>query len=102
MKWLVRAGVVLAASYVVLCGAVAATMLQTPERFGHVMRDVPMPLVWGALPGTRIWLLARAGRLHEGDLAPDFMLPVQDRTSRVMLSSFRGKRPVVLVFGSYT
>lgn len=43
---------------------------------------------------------ARAPRV--GDLAPDFTLtaPSGDRT--VTLSSFRGKRPVALVFGSYT
>ena len=33
--------------------------------------------------------------------APDFTLPAK-QTGNVTLSSFRGKRPVVLVFGSYT
>ena len=34
---------------------------------------------------------------------PDFTLPTDDGASpRVSLSSFRGKQPVVLVFGSYT
>jgi peroxiredoxin len=35
-------------------------------------------------------------------MAPDFSLPTADRTRIVRLSSFRGDRPVVLVFGSYT
>ncbi|MDQ3621703.1 MAG: redoxin domain-containing protein [Verrucomicrobiota bacterium] len=37
-----------------------------------------------------------------GDEAPDFTLKTQDGAREVRLSSFRGKRPVVLVFGSYT
>jgi peroxiredoxin len=45
---------------------------------------------------------ARAGRLQPGYLAPDFNLPTLDHKDMVRLSSFRGSRPVVLVFGSYT
>jgi peroxiredoxin len=37
-----------------------------------------------------------------GDTAPDFQLSTLDHKSEVQLSSFRGKQPVVLVFGSYT
>ncbi|MEQ1859011.1 MAG: hypothetical protein ABMA13_03670 [Chthoniobacteraceae bacterium] len=37
-----------------------------------------------------------------GETAPDFKLKTQDGASEVQLSSFRGRRPVVLVFGSYT
>ncbi len=37
-----------------------------------------------------------------GDPAPDFTLPDPKGTRQVTLSSFRGKKPVVLVFGSYT
>jgi hypothetical protein len=61
---------------------------------------------------------ARAGRLGEvitppvsgerpaealkvGETAPNFTLPTAaDRTKQVTLSSFRGQKPVVLVFGS--
>jgi hypothetical protein len=43
-----------------------------------------------------------ADRLHVGDEAPDFTLKTLDGTSEVTLSDFRGKRPVALVFGSYT
>ena len=45
----------------------------------------------------------RESALRVGDPAPDFTLPLlgeKDRT--VTLSSFRGKRPVFLVFASYT
>jgi peroxiredoxin len=44
---------------------------------------------------------ARQGSLAPGDPAPDFTLPLHDRSGSVTLSSFRGQ-PVVLVFGSYT
>jgi len=38
----------------------------------------------------------------QGDAAPDFTLKHLDGKSKVRLSSFRGKRPVALIFGSYT
>jgi peroxiredoxin len=34
--------------------------------------------------------------------APDFILRTQDGKRQVRLSDFRGKKPVVLVFGSFT
>lgn len=37
-----------------------------------------------------------------GAYPPDFSLKRLDADTRVRLSSFRGKRPVALVFGSYT
>ncbi len=37
-----------------------------------------------------------------GDLAPDFELQDPQGESRERLSDYRGKRPVALVFGSYT
>jgi hypothetical protein len=38
-----------------------------------------------------------------GQMAPDFELPfAKNETETVRLSSFRDKRPVALVFGSYT
>lgn len=37
-----------------------------------------------------------------GDLAPDFTLVTGDGKGKVTLSEFRGKKPVVLIFGSYT
>ena len=47
----------------------------------------------------------RADRLRIGAPAPDFELVRLDSpgsAERVRLSSFRGERPVVLFFGSYT
>lgn len=37
-----------------------------------------------------------------GELAPDFTLLTQDGKSKMSLSDSRGKKPVVLIFGSYT
>ncbi len=37
-----------------------------------------------------------------GDLAPDFTLSDVAGTASITLSDFRGKKPVALVFGSYT
>lgn len=42
------------------------------------------------------------GHLQVGDLAPDFELKYKKSEETVRLSSFRGDRPVALVFGSYT
>ncbi len=44
----------------------------------------------------------REGKLKVGTLAPDFELKVLDGEGTMKLSSFRDKRPVVLIFGSYT
>ncbi len=45
----------------------------------------------------------REARAPKPGPAPDFDLPVlSDRIRTVRLSSFRGKRPVALIFGSYT
>jgi peroxiredoxin len=53
-------------------------------------------------PVSSLWSLARAGALQVGDPAPGFDLATLDGGSRVRLSDFRGVKPVVLVFGSYT
>jgi len=44
----------------------------------------------------------RTGKLKPGDMAPDFDLKVMHKETKVVLSSFRNKLPVALVFGSYT
>lgn len=45
----------------------------------------------------------REGRLQVGDKAPDFSLKtLAEGEGDVKLSGFLGKRPVVLVFASYT
>ena len=51
----------------------------------------------------RTWQQERdAEAPKEGDLAPDFTLRDSTGSQAVTLSEFRGRRPVVLVFGSFT
>lgn len=87
--------------YVVAAGGLYWAMRQTPDRFGHIMKRVPMPAMM-VLPFERLWSSARQGTLQAGDVAPEFRLPLQDRSGEVSLAVHRGVRPVVLVFGSYT
>jgi hypothetical protein len=77
------------------------SMHQPPETFGHVMAKMPMPAYF-IIPFETFWTRARAGTVQPGETAPDFQLPTLDHKSEIQLSSFRGKQPVVLVFGSYT
>lgn len=42
------------------------------------------------------------GAPEVGDVAPTFKLKTKDRKTEWDLASFRGKKPVVLFFGSYT
>ena len=75
-----------------------------PARFAGMVGQTPrwlMP-VMATLPIEPLWSVARAGALREGDPAPDFDLPRQDKSGRVKLSDNFGTRPVALVFGSYT
>ena len=102
VRWLIRGVAVVVGLYAVLFSTVLAAMLRPPEQFGLVMKYVPPALVWGLLPGPRMWLWARGGTLAQGDLAPDFTLSTTDHQRQVTLSSHRGHQPVVLVFGSYT
>ena len=102
MKWILRGTAALLALYGLFAAAVTFAMTRPPEQFGQFMKRVPPALVWGLLPGPRIWLWARQGALQVGDLAPDFTLDTYNHSEHVTLSSHRGKRPVVLVFGSYT
>lgn len=96
-----RAALVLAAVYVLFLTAVYVAMCQPPDRFGRFMAKLPWQ-AYPLIPFERMWNVARGGKLAVGDEAPDFDLRTADKTARVKLSSFRGKQPVVLVFGSYT
>ena len=59
----------------------------------------PLTLVKGFVSGE-------IGSLHEGPSvgqpAPNFTLKTFDKEKTISLSKFRGKKPVVLVFGSFT
>jgi hypothetical protein len=100
-KLLARVALALAALYAVLTAVLFAVMLQSPDRFAATMKDVPRP-AFAALPFKPLWQVARGGRVSVGDMAPDFSLESPDHKSSFRLSSLRGEKPVVLVFGSYT
>jgi hypothetical protein len=87
--------------WILLCAGAYWAMTQPPDRFGMIMAKVPMPVMI-VLPFETLWKHAREGKLAAGDAAPDFQLPVLDHSAAVQLASYRGVRPVVLVFGSYT
>jgi len=93
--------ITLAVLYALAVAGLAWAMHQPPDVFGRVMSHVPFPAML-VLPFETIWMRARGGTLHKGDQAPDFALHAYDKSSTVQLSSFRGNKPVVLVFGSYT
>lgn len=96
-------GVVLGAVAVyVLAGAgLTLAMARGPATFGAVMTWVPMrALMFFPFQTMQRW--ACDGALRRGDMAPDFELPREDGRGAVRLSEFRARRPVLLVFGSYT
>ena len=89
------------ALYMLVLAALFVVMRQPPARFGRIMAHFPMPAMM-VVPFEPMWNVARGGTLRVGDDAPDFTLPLVDRSAQVRLASFRGRKPVVLVFGSYT
>ena len=101
MKWGLSVLSLILGAWVGFIGLVYAEMSGPPERFGMFMSRLPMPFYF-VLPFETLWSRARAGSVNVGDTAPDFELPTLDKSARVRLSSFRGSKPVVLVFGSYT
>jgi len=102
-KLLLRALILLAAIWVCGCAAIYAAMRQPPETFARFMTRIPAPVAFLAFPFETLWTQARAGSLELGDVAPDFALARLDKTSSVRLSALTAQRkPVVLIFGSYT
>ena len=101
MRKLVAIAAVLVAGWLCFVGAIYSTMRQPPEQFASAIAKLPGP-AFLLFPFQTLWFRARAGDLRPGDPAPDFRLSTLDKTAEVSLSSFRGSKPVVLVFGSYT
>jgi len=91
----------MAGLYIVLVGTMFSLMLSGPASFAGTMRYVPWP-AFVVLPFKPLWNVARRGSHSVGEIAPDFSLQTPDHKETVQLSSFRGQKPVVLVFGSYT
>lgn len=87
--------------YVILVSGLFLAMLQPPAVFGHIMSKLPV-VSYFLFPFEPMWLIARRGALNPGEMAPDFTLKTADNKNNVQLSSFRGQKPVVLIFGSHT
>jgi hypothetical protein len=100
-KILLRVALILLIVYVAAVAGLAYAMSRPPETFGRIMKHAPT-ISYIILPFEPLWLRIRAGGLKPGDPAPDFTLKTVDHSREVKLSSFRGQKPVVLVFGSYT
>jgi hypothetical protein len=100
-RYLLRTVAVLFPLWLIFVSIIAYEMHKPPEQFGRFMSHMPIATFFLA-PFETMWVRARAGVLKPGASAPDFHLKTLDKTSQVSLSDFRGKSPVVLVFGSYT
>jgi hypothetical protein len=106
MRRLAKIGLILLVLYLTALAGFAFAMRLPVDRFAMLMSHTgPVPFL--LFPFETLWKDARAGRLKVGDPAPDFTLPLldrslPDRSGSIRLSSFQGVRPVVLVFGSYT
>lgn len=100
-RWLVRLLLIVLVAYLAFTAMVYAAMRREPLEFSRFMMRLPQPFMY-ITPFPPMWNRARAGSLQSGDVAPDFDLETHNRANRVRLSSLRGDRPVVLIFGSYT
>jgi hypothetical protein len=65
--------------------------------FGQTPKSLPGEKFTPPAPGER-----QPEKLKVGDAAPDFTLADPSGKKEVKLSSFQGKKPVVLIFGSCT
>jgi hypothetical protein len=101
MKRLFKTALVLLLAYSIALVGFFTAMRQKPEVFSKIMSRTPN-LVFSIFPFKPMWLSARSGVLKIGDQAPDFSLESHDGKATIRLSALRGRRPVVLVFGSYT
>jgi hypothetical protein len=101
MRTFIKYAIPVLVVYIVLLSGLFAAMLQPPEVFGRIMSKLPM-VAYILFPFEPMWLVARRGRLKVGEPAPDFSLKRTDGSQVVSLSSFRGQKPVVLIFGSHT
>jgi hypothetical protein len=102
-KTLVVALIAFALLWVVGCGTIYWKMSQPPETFASFMAHLPGPVAFLAFPFETMWTRARGGHLRLGDPAPDFSLIKLDRSGSVQLSELTARRrPVILIFGSYT
>jgi hypothetical protein len=91
----------LAVAWLAFVAIVYSLMLRPPGQFAAAMAKMPMPAML-LFPFETMWTQARSGSVEIGDPAPEFRLPTLDKSGEVSLASFRGSKPAVLIFGSYT
>lgn len=98
-----RVCVFLGIGWLLATGGLYVLMLQRPERLKSLFDSTTPRVVKMILPFRTLWLFAREGNLRVGDEAPDFTLPMvhSEHAMKVLSQEFE-RRPVVLVFGSYT
>ena len=72
------------------------TALAQPQTLVIVLQETDVLEAEANIPESQLSIV------QVGDTAPDFTLPTLDHKTTVHLAEFRGSRPVVLVFGSYT
>jgi len=101
MKKVAAVAGILVAAWLCFLGGVYFMMTRPPERFAAAIAKLPGP-AFLLFPFETLWFRARVGEVNVGEPAPDFRLQTLDKTAEVSLSSFRGSKPVVLIFGSYT
>ncbi len=103
MRWRILRSVLVILVQVWICfaGFMYYQMTRPPAEFAATMAKLP-EFAMAMAPFETMWNSAREGTLDPGDPSPDFRLKTRDGKSEVALSSFRGVRPVVLIFGSYT
>lgn len=85
-RWAITGGLLFA-------GATILLAVQPKQSPGAKPGEVNTPPARGERPPER---------LKVGDAAPDFILADPTAKKEVKLSSFQGKKPVVLIFGSHT
>jgi hypothetical protein len=81
----------------------ALPVMPPPERADEPKPAVQRPSRWVLLKG--LLKGEPSSPFHGPDVgqaAPDFRLPIRDGKGEIRLSQFRGQKPVVLVFGSFT
>ena len=100
-RWLLPVAGVLFPAWIGFLVYINWAMHQSPEVFGHVMAQLPMPAYF-VIPFETLWSRARAGHVNPGDAAPSFAVKRLEDKTPVEMGSLWAEKPVVLVFGSYT
>ena len=79
-----------------------AGMIVSMLRHGRGNAPKDSPLTLQDVMASEDYRDLMTAKVREGELAPDFELPLIDGNGYVRLSSLVEERPVALVFGSYT